>query len=484
MEMTESLFDNIINTAQDCVFWKDKDRRFVGVNQAFLDFYGFESADILIGKTDEDMGWHNDPEPFKQDELRVLAGHSTYKVAGKCVIRGEDRDIIATKRPIYENGEIVGLVGSFMDVTDVTKRQKMHDRNQVMYITAGLRKYPYFDKLLDELPIEELLDPLTGIVSRKYAIGFAHSLIASGTPFTFAIVDLDNFKYINDTYGHRAGDVVLTDVSAKLAGHMGADGIAGRFGGDELLLIDTKHFSRADKESVFAAMYGDAGVLRSHVVVDDHRLFVTGTTGCATFPDDAADYDDLFSKIDKTLYYGKRKGRNCFVIYDDDTHRDLDMKKLVKQGVYTNMNSLMVQLGLETGFENRLRAAMSLVQEQFHIADMYYAGHSGLMYSVIDSNISEDVSDIDMAIDDEILKVSDLEEIRDTSPKLYAALKKQNIGSALIIRIGLNMETDGYLICTDQRNNRLWQEDECGILYFIAKSLAAHIRLNKDSMPE
>ena len=188
--------------------------------------------------------------------------------------------------------------------------------------------------------------------------------------------------------------------------------------------------------------------------------------------------------FDKTLYHGKSRGRNCFVIYDEATHKDLDMKKLVKQGVYTNMNSLMVQLGLETGFENKLRSAMSLVQEQFHIADMYYVGRTGRMHSVIDSNINEDVRDIDGVIDDEILKVSNLEEISDTSPKLYKALRKHNIGSALIIRIGLNMQTDGYLVCADQRSSRLWQEDECGILYFIAKSLAAHIRLNKDSMPE
>ena len=82
LNMTLELFDGIINTSQDCVFWKDSERRFLGVNQAFLDFYGFESADVLIGKNDEDMGWHSDPEPFKQDEMRVLAGRSTYKVQG------------------------------------------------------------------------------------------------------------------------------------------------------------------------------------------------------------------------------------------------------------------------------------------------------------------------------------------------------------------------------------------------------------------
>ena len=67
MKMNESMFDDIIDTAQDCIFWKDKDRRFVGVNKAFLEFYGFESTEVLIGKTDEDMGWHSNAEPYKQD---------------------------------------------------------------------------------------------------------------------------------------------------------------------------------------------------------------------------------------------------------------------------------------------------------------------------------------------------------------------------------------------------------------------------------
>ena len=140
MKMNESLFDNIIDTAQDCIFWKDKDRRFVGVNQAFLDFYGFEPADVLIGKNDEEMGWHSDPEPFKQDELRVLAGESTYKVLGKCEVKGEERDIIASKRPIYRGGEVVGLVGSFIDVTDVIRRENESGARQTMYTIEKRRK--------------------------------------------------------------------------------------------------------------------------------------------------------------------------------------------------------------------------------------------------------------------------------------------------------------------------------------------------------
>ena len=146
MKMTLDLFDSIINTSQDCVFWKDKDRRFLGVNQAFLDYYGFESEEILLGKNDEDMGWHSDPEPFKKDELMVLSGKSTYKVQGKCIIHGEERDIIASKRPLYEGDEIVGLVGSFVDITDVIRRKNKSDGSQVLYTLSDLRKYPFFDK--------------------------------------------------------------------------------------------------------------------------------------------------------------------------------------------------------------------------------------------------------------------------------------------------------------------------------------------------
>ncbi|MBR4182437.1 MAG: PAS domain S-box protein [Lachnospiraceae bacterium] len=76
--MTDEVFRQIIDTANDSLFWKDKDRRFVGVNKSFLDFYGFESADVLIGKNDEDMGWHSDPVPFMEDECGIL-----YYIASK-----------------------------------------------------------------------------------------------------------------------------------------------------------------------------------------------------------------------------------------------------------------------------------------------------------------------------------------------------------------------------------------------------------------
>ena len=126
--MNQLLFREVLGQTRDCIFWKDTERRFVGVNQAFLDFCGFESEKELIGKTDEDMGWHPDPEPFRRDELRVLQGESTMLVHGTCMIRGKVRDILATKAPIYDGQTIIGFVGSFIDVTEDYARRREIER--------------------------------------------------------------------------------------------------------------------------------------------------------------------------------------------------------------------------------------------------------------------------------------------------------------------------------------------------------------------
>ena len=122
---TNALLERVLATTQTMLFWKDKERRFQGANKAFLDYYDFPSEEVILGKTDEDMGWHEDEEPFKSDEWRILhTGESTYRVRGKCMSHGEMRDIVASKSPLIENGEIVGLVGSFEDVTDETRHQE------------------------------------------------------------------------------------------------------------------------------------------------------------------------------------------------------------------------------------------------------------------------------------------------------------------------------------------------------------------------
>lgn len=118
----DSYYKKILDTIQVGVFWKDKNRRFKGVNQAFLDAYGFENEEDVLGKTDEDMGWHPEPDDYINDEEKVLSGEKSTHVNTKNMIQGRERDIIASKSPILdEKGKVEGLAGSFVDVTEIVE---------------------------------------------------------------------------------------------------------------------------------------------------------------------------------------------------------------------------------------------------------------------------------------------------------------------------------------------------------------------------
>ena len=471
MEMTVELFDSIINTSQDCVFWKDEKRRFLGVNQAFLDFYGFESADVLIGKTDEDMGWHSDPEPFKQDELRVLAGRSTYKVQGKCMIRGEERDIIASKRPLYDGDKIIGLVGSFVDITDVLHRKGLMDSQEV-YTIEKLRKYRFFDKLIDEISLDEILDPLTGVLSRSYAVQFIQSLVEEKRPFTFTMLDLDNFKFFNDSFGHSAGDKVLITVAGKLAEYTDGYGMVGRFGGDELLLIDLHNTVKEDKRSFFERLYSDSDVLRTTVEFENGSSYVTATAGAASYPQDADNFDELFGLIDKMLYLGKSRGRNCYSVYDPEEHKDIEITKLVNYGIYTSMSRIRQDVEKHASFAEKLKAVIPFIGEVLQIKDLYYVGTDGKMRAVHDRSFEADAGDIGNIMDGDVFSDSTLNRVEESAPVFFFALKDNGFESIMVTRMRKQDDISGYLVCAVKRSFRIWQENECAIMYYLAGLVA------------
>ena len=178
------------------LFWKDRDRRFVGANQKFLDYYGFKSTDDLLGKNDEDMGWHINPLPFMEDELRVLnEGICTRDVVGQCIVRGEVRDIVATKRPVYRNGRIVGLVGYFEDIAE-----RFGDADDV-----------------DQLPLRDSVTGLlnfTGLESATWK--FVDSYVKLGIDFVMISVNVENYQRINEELGYEFGEKVLARVGETL----------------------------------------------------------------------------------------------------------------------------------------------------------------------------------------------------------------------------------------------------------------------------
>lgn len=351
-----------------------------------------------------------------------------------------------------------------------------------MYTAQQLRRYPYFKSLLDDGGLDSVLDPLTGVIARQHMTGFVMALIGEGTPFTFGMIDLDNFKFINDTYGHHAGDQVLVEVARALAQYMDGYGLVGRFGGDELLFVNLRDLTYDAKKVFLGGVYLESGTLRRNIELEGCSPFITGTTGCATYPDDARDYDTLFELIDKTLYRGKTKGRNCHIIYVEEKHRDIEIRRIARHGVYTTIHDLVRQFEMVPGIANKLQSVMPLLMEDIRISDLYYVGARGRLHAVCNSGRDEDVSDIGNIMSDDVYATNSLERVERNCPVFYAVLEKYQVETVMIVRVGMDMEHYGYLICAEPRSRRIWQEDECAIIYFLAKLLAARIKIDGETL--
>ncbi|MBQ1547919.1 MAG: EAL domain-containing protein [Lachnospiraceae bacterium] len=213
----EELWNTLKNSDAAAFFWKDTDRRFVGVSRPFLNYYGLRSEDELIGKTDEDMGWHVDPDKYKSDEEAVLKyGEQTYMVPGTCLCNGEIREILASKIPIYRDGEIIGLLGYFVDLTE----RKRED--------VKLKKVSSRDEKIGTLNF-------LGIVESLMQYRDAYEL--KGLDFAMFLFDIDRFRNFNRDYGIEWGNKLLAEVAKKIQEVLGVSGVCGRLSGGNFLVV-------------------------------------------------------------------------------------------------------------------------------------------------------------------------------------------------------------------------------------------------------
>jgi diguanylate cyclase (GGDEF)-like protein len=156
------------------------------------------------------------------------------------------------------------------------------------------------------------VDPLTNIYNRRFLNDYALKEIyrsrRTKRNFMTVMLDVDDFKRINDTYGHLSGDMILKHLAGFLVKNLRASDVIGRYGGEEFLII----MPETSKDNAFLVV----DRLRSSIAAEEmqvlhgERVRITVSVGGAVFPEDGTSSEDLLVRADERLYKAKREGKN------------------------------------------------------------------------------------------------------------------------------------------------------------------------------
>lgn len=339
-------------------------------------------------------------------------------------------------------------------------------------------------KLSKEI-IEELqIDPLTKVLNKKTITSYAKNLLGESREEDIAlcIVDLDHFKPVNDNYGHMAGDKVLEKTGQILQEIVGDQGVVGRYGGDEFLILQ-----RNMKSEIILR-----GFLHSIMVkIADafagkfDNINITCSIGCAVYPHNGQNYDELFQRADFCLYRAKDKGRNRYVFYRDDLHADLYKKAIeAKKGVnYEDREVKELKfmsdflLDLNVAPKRAITQILEHMKETYNLNDIeiYMGPELECVYSLgVKKENAPNVSYIKtpgfkFVLDNKYsLRINFLENISPNAQDFKHALEERGIKSTVQCILGTPDNITGLITFNRRRESSQWAEYEVNCVTMFA----------------
>ena len=276
------------------LFLKDTEGRYVFNTQLWHHFQGSEELGWTVrGKTDlEARNNRENAMRAVQSDRAILDSGKSDKYIIKETRDGREEYLELIKAPtVDENRSITGIIGLISDVTErYLLRQELERRSRT--------------------------DPLTGLLNKGASEELMRQMLREagekGTLCALLMIDADNFKDINDRFGHATGDQVLTAVGRVLRDSSRTTDVAGRVGGDEFMMM-LRNIPSAETAQSIAGRVGKkiALAFENDPVAD----YVSVSIGIAMFPAHGADYESLYQAADEALYEVKRQGKNGVRLY-------------------------------------------------------------------------------------------------------------------------------------------------------------------------
>jgi diguanylate cyclase (GGDEF)-like protein/PAS domain S-box-containing protein len=283
---------NLLGAREERFFFKDLQSRFLLVSEGWLAAVGHGlPLEEVIGKTDYDFFTRPHASAAREDEQRIIE-------TGEPVIAKIERETFADRPDMWvstsrwplrdEGGRIIGTFGISRDIT------------------------------------AEMQDPVTGLANRLALMDRLRQSLAAldRQPGRVALLflDVDGFKQVNDTWGHRTGDRVLARIAKRLTGVSRRFDTVARYGGDEFVMLVT---GLRDQENVLAIGQRVMSAVCVPMHTAGRALDLSASIGAVVCSDPLADPDQLLEHGDTAMYAAKRSGRGRLVLYDAAVHQPL-----------------------------------------------------------------------------------------------------------------------------------------------------------------
>jgi diguanylate cyclase (GGDEF)-like protein/PAS domain S-box-containing protein len=291
-ELMLTCMSNLLSATEERVYFKDIQSRFLLVSSGWLAAYApGRTAGELIGKTDFDVFGAEHARAAFADEQRIIATGQPVaaKVEEETFSDRASTWASTTKMPLRdENGQIIGTFGISRDITAQVRAERT-------------------------LAYQARHDPLTGLANRVALMDrLAQALLTMErhrSRLAVLYLDLDNFKEINDSFGHDAGDLVLTEVARRLTSIARRPDTVARLGGDEFVVLCPELDEHADPGIIGRRV---VGAIAAPYIDNGRNLAVTCSLGIAVTSDPATEPDRMIRDADATMFEAKRAGRNRY----------------------------------------------------------------------------------------------------------------------------------------------------------------------------
>ncbi len=277
-----NLLSAVINTSDDLIYYKDHKLKYIGCNDAFEKFIN-KSKKEIVGKDDFQLFDKKYALIFRENDLKVLESKEMSIDNEWLEINNKTLVFQSKRRPLkYSNSLGMGILGVYRDITSLFEIQKtLEEQTIIDELTKAYNRKSFNERVNERIELFQRYE----------------------NHFCMALLDIDDFKVVNDTYGHDIGDKVLIRISKIIRENIRTTDTLFRIGGEEFVIL----YPETLLDEAFSSAEKIRTLIKKENIIENHPITIS--IGLAQI-DKNDNIDTIFKKVDDLMYISKKNGKD------------------------------------------------------------------------------------------------------------------------------------------------------------------------------